>query len=175
VNEYGPVQSFPSGLLSMLGLKNTGLYPDKVGSTYQPTIEVLQWIMEGQAIEIGRSADFAGLPLGNQAWPAGNSINTGSEWWYVLDYSIYGNMVAAATSIVGFHPSWITNYPNGRSLLVGEPSGIVTSTAAGRRAVAKARGFWVPPTSELAVCLLANETATTQPLVGHVRYVPLRA
>lgn len=41
-----PIQTLPSGLLGLLGIKNGGQYPQNIDPTLQPTIDLLDWYLQ---------------------------------------------------------------------------------------------------------------------------------
>lgn len=48
----GPASTFPTGLLGLFGIKNNGRYPQELNQTYQPTLDMVDWLARANALEL---------------------------------------------------------------------------------------------------------------------------
>jgi len=90
----GPVQVIPPGLLGALQLKNAGQLPDLLMGTYQPVIELRDWLMQFNAES--RTYTIAAGFIGDNY----DVIDTvpNDEWWMIHEASATAPSAALATS-----------------------------------------------------------------------------
>jgi len=86
---YGPIQQLPPGLLGFLQLKSQGQNPSLLADSYQPSIEMLDWLLlaSNETLQVGFAAGTIG---GNLASSTVNAVATvpNEEWWYVHRFSV---------------------------------------------------------------------------------------
>lgn len=175
-----PIQVYPPGLLGFLQLKNIGRNPEELPNVLQPTLDLFDWIMKARAEDIvpSRVASAPGIALANgqiglQRFSPNVPVTRSNEWWWVENYTV-GTGTLGATDTSGFALGFLTPTVGASNLyVVGTPSPIVTGTANGRALTAFAGGFFLPPSSELVLRVMANDTATTISYSAFVRFTPL--
>jgi hypothetical protein len=147
----GQVQSFPSGILELLGLKGTGNFPNALSSAYAPTLPMLQML--------GRGTDQH-ITATNAAAAQGAAVTVTvpqNQLWLVTYVSARYLGAVAITDMAGY-------------LMIGtstaSSTGVATSNFGSRAFTA---GFydvvWVPPNPW--VCLSGDViSAVMRRLVG---------
>lgn len=90
-----PIQGFPSGLLSLLGLKNLGKLPDTLLDDVRATFELAPWYVRGLRAPVyggGTTVATGGLQVASYsgAVPAG-------QLWYLHSASVQVQSAANAT------------------------------------------------------------------------------
>lgn len=165
----GPVQLIPPGLLSFFGVKTLGRNPGELVDNYQPSVEMLEWMMSSQA----REANVATLTVaanGFQQYSGQPIVVPAAEWWWLSDYTIQGSCGAADT--MTFAPCAAFPQVTQRLHLLGDYVNLNnndTALASGNRL----RGWFVPPTTILGTHIRAFSGATAA-LQGWLRYTPLQ-
>lgn len=93
-----PVQLNPVGLLNLLQVKNLGKNPDTLIGEYQPTIEMLEWLMSTEIVGAGSTFTLV-APGSTATWFAtvGPIKVPDNEWWYVHSASAVLPMAAGDT------------------------------------------------------------------------------
>jgi hypothetical protein len=99
----GPIQTFPLGLVSLLGLKG-GDFPNALSQQVSPTLDLTAFYLLQQR-EVLALNTVAGAVLGNNN-VLGNSTVPSGEQWYVWNFQVTATL-AAATAIV-MAPSMFT-------------------------------------------------------------------
>lgn len=164
----GPVQLIPPGLLSFFGVKTLGRNPDQLIDNYQPSVEMLDWLMGSQA----REANVATLTVaagGFQGFSAQPIVVPALEWWWLSDYTVQGACGAADT--MTFAPCAAFPQVTNRLHLLGDYVTLGNNDVAlgsGNRL----RGWFVPPTTILGVHIRAFSGVTCA-LQGWLRFTPL--
>jgi hypothetical protein len=168
----GPVQIFPRGLLGLLQLKGLSSFPTTLNMDYQPVIEMIDWFMETNARQEVAQPNSVVATGG-----FGFSVFTPAivvpqtQFWYVVDFNIRANLVAGDT-VTNLRPA--IRYDNvGPSYGIPDPSSIASGSGAASSVWCGARGFWMPPGSELALHLGAITAAANISFAAEVRFVPL--
>ena len=154
----GPIQVMPPGLLNMLQLKSGGTNPDAMRQDVQPVFDLEAWWMRATRLKVAAAYGIAiGAPNAIQGFVAfldGTGLitlgPTAREWWYVHSATAKAVTTLTATSArmrlgtieVG---GPLTGFD---SLVVSDD---VLSIGAAESGVLGARGFWMPPSSSLAL------------------------
>lgn len=181
--DFGPIQVPPPGLLSLLNLKNTGRNPERMHDTYTPTLELRDMLLQFNLLDalktLGGTPPGVNLTNGQVGARSFSPVLLqvpANEIWWVEEYTVRSVLPAAATEVNQFQAAYFTPLLGSLSTYaVGEASPVVTGVAAySRQNVAVARGFWVPPTSEIGMLVNINDTATSIAYTGYCRYNPLR-
>lgn len=168
----GPVQTQPLGLLGLLQIKNSGVYPDTLLGTVAPIIDAGEWIRQTNALDSPQGT-IAVNAAGSStfAFPGGFS-NTipDREWWYfpfatIACSTIAGEAVKFALALRR-QPGGTTN-----AIHVLTPYLTLGATDQGR---VGAQNFWAPPGSQLLVHVATITTAATISFFLEECYTPMR-
>jgi len=103
---WRPIQAQANGLLSLLGLKNRGSNPELLSELVQPTVDLREWYLSSNIVNLGGDLTMDGPPGSSIQWtgwdPGSSTGETGivptGEMWYVWSYSI--NIPQAAGNVV---------------------------------------------------------------------------
>jgi len=114
----GPVQVIPPGFLGLLNLKNQGRIPDVLQGNFQPTLDMLEWLLFANR-EILRSEASIGATASSSFF---HMTSNGPlripehEVWYVWDINVELSIPAGgASSLSGYMaPAVLT--PDGTSI-----------------------------------------------------------
>jgi len=154
MQERGPIQLIPPGLLSLLQLKADGRSVSNLTDTCVPSLEMRDWWLRATA-QLWPSASTLNVAAGTSA--AFSNFTTdvlvpAAQWWYVHDFSVLLNVPAAGTATnvrlvwaatsagtIQFHPLADGMEQRG-SLLTGACN-----------VMAGARDFWLPPGGRLGI------------------------
>jgi hypothetical protein len=178
----------PVGLLDFFGLKNGGQYPQQLGTTLAPTIDLLR-LYESDVEEFISDgiARAAGGAIGDFDFGAVTNfpgIVPQNELWHILEYSIQLAVPANVTMWTFACTAQIqrispTVFGTGRgSMLVGEPVAAPVANAANPANIVRARAatdFWLPANGILGgVTMWLDPVATAVPAFHNVRFVRYR-
>jgi len=155
MEERGPIQLLPPGLLGLLQLKVAGAGVSKLGDTCLPSMDMLEWWLRATAqlwttnSGVTVAAGFVGVftPFSPNAItvPAG-------EWWYVHDYTCEVQ-VPGGESYAGLRLAWASTSSGTIYFGALEDSAASTSTngggASAQRKLLSSGGFWLPPGARL--------------------------
>lgn len=174
-NPSGPLQAIPPGLLSLFQLKNLGRNPGELDGTLVPVVDLLDWYLLGQAIDlfgISRTLDGATDVPGFIGWTTPFAVVVpATEWWWVSWYSI---SVAQPTSNDDCALSPAVLLPSQPQQVQLFDNTAPQQVATYGRVACGVRGFWLPPGSTLGFWL-SNIAATNALQVGaSLHYTPLR-
>lgn len=143
----GPIQAQPPGLLSLLGIKNAGRFPDDFGTVLQPTLDLQEWYFQQQLqdFQFASAAQVAGA-VGFLSVATVNNL----QWLYFDTLTVEANTLTAG-DFTAFAPAWrppstTITYTPGETIFSRSPAPTVAS-----RAIASARAFWVPPSSQVGL------------------------
>jgi len=157
----GPIQVQPAGLLGLLQLKSWGERPNILQGSVLPNLDMEPWWLRGSLEPLVISA----APVNLGPMPAGftliglSTLPT-NEWWFVhwLNVFLQGTTAAAevleASIGVVFQSNALGAIPD---FTVARTQMLPTGTAPVAGSLT-ARGFWVPPGSQL--CLGINVEGT---------------
>lgn len=140
--------------------------------SYQPVIELRDWILQANSVEVLATRTIAGNSVGTASWtvPTGGLIVPQDEYWFVHEYSVFTeDLLAADTAVVA--PAWKNGNATPAQFIRGHWAAAVTGPT--RRAFNPSSSpFFVSPGSEL---LFHHEftTATQIGVNGSLRYTPL--
>ena len=149
----GPIQVIPPGFLGLLNLKNLGRLPDTLQGTVQPTVDLEAWWLRATAQDQPQAAQTAvttGASVVSFATPV---VVPDDETWWVESVMLDTFIPAAAGNLVE-NVAPIIIYNRNAPLQYGFLAPAVSaagSAAATTHNLQGARGFWMPPSSELAV------------------------
>lgn len=173
MNEWGPIQVIPPGLLGLLQLKNFGRSPDMLNSTYQAVIESRDWVLQARAQDSGLFT--RALPTGADFFffDTPTTLTPGNEEaWYVWDYTVRAS-AGAGDTISDLQPMYRMNgSPAAVVHVLGPQSISLAGSAAAPRAIVGAHNFWLQPGAELGF-YGSFVAATTITFAGYLRYTPL--
>lgn len=170
----GPIQSPIFGFLGLLQLKNLGQNPRDLGNMVQPTMEMLQWYLQPQAIALssqGTAAIGSGT-TGQVISSAPNDRVPGREWWYVHNVLATVSGLAAGDTLglaVCSIKDFITGgIPTIHGDVFRQPvSGVTT------RPAAFARDFWLSPGTGLGAWITEADIAGSN-ISLHMRFTITR-
>lgn len=168
----GPIQVLPAGLLGFLQLKSpAGRNPEVLQGDVQPTIDMLQFYLNQQAIHAvqGATTVAAGSGSGNQLFAGPSIIVPLDEWWFVHMFTVQFSPLTAGDIVTGFCPMAYLdpNAPSARFHLLGKP---LYGRPTGGIPVATAFNFWLPPGARLGAYIDTYTLAALEDLVGDVYY-----
>lgn len=148
MEERGPIQLAPPGLLGLLGLKADGRAVPKLGDVCVPSLEMSTWWLRAAATLL-TTANGATVPAGTYrgflGYTPGIAITNG-QWWYVHDYSVSFTAAAANTATNISLAATSVASGNFYSRLGTDK---IDNLAAGTSVLLGAQGFWLPPGSTL--------------------------
>lgn len=161
----GPVGIVPPGMLGLLGLKTLGRNPRDLGSTYDATLEVMDWIAQQNALVATVSAGLTASPFVQAA-----NVPEG-EYWYIhgltLSVETGGDPLQTAYCGIQFDPVLAPR----RVLAKGVP--YVTNGVTPDRFCAYAdQPFFAPPGSSLGYVCSGAVTAATAIFVTRYTILP---
>lgn len=169
--ELGPVNLIPPGLLGVLNLKQMGSNPSTLVQSYQPVIDTLRWLLNGNREGLTDTANL-GAGAGGRLVQFTNITVPQNEWWYVHNASFTAT-VAAGDSLIA--PA-VFYAPSTGTLL---PRAVVASAlftfddAAGQSAFFGAEDFFVPPLSQWTFGGGGTNAAAIA-LAAHISFTRLR-
>jgi hypothetical protein len=174
VEEYGPLQQIPPGLLGMLQLKNEGKSPQTFGSLLQPSLDLLKWYLQARAVDAPYPMSIARTngQTGAAAWTTNPFTVPQQQWIYVHEYTVIAGGLIGTDTVQGMPTAF--DAVLGVLRTFGQPTQPpLTGSAATRVYMANVRDFFLPPGTQLSVSTNVNETATSITWLGYVRYTPL--
>lgn len=139
-----PLQVLPTGLLSFLGLKNSGQYPQTLGSdTLVPTLGLEYWYL-GTNCFYSQAPDIAAA-LGGVVVPTFAAAP--NAYLYVLELSFFSDVLGAG-DVLTCQP--FMNINNSGNIFMLGPSGVPAIT--GDRASCRIEGpVLVPPNATIGL------------------------
>lgn len=155
------IQIVPPGLLGFLGIKNGGENPHVLGNVLLPSMDVRDWYLQGRAeqISVGPWNLVAGAGVGYNNGVTGAVPD--KEFWYVHHASLVASTIAAADRVsFGIAAQNIGGVAAQGTIVYSEPynnSGVARTTVTSP--VAVARGFFLPPGSNLGAWVVENQQA----------------
>ena len=154
-DQYGPVQRLPQGLLGFLQLKNAGRFPDVMIGSYQPTIELAEWLLNTTSDTLTFTT------------PVTNStivLNTPSDaWLYCPGMSLAVDPQPGAA----FVNAALTVLPQALTTEIFIAKELHTVVAASTFVV-RSQAIWLPPSSRVSgrvftnIALAGNMTFSTR-------------
>lgn len=165
----GPVQIFPAGLLGLLQLKTLGRNPTDMVENYQPTWDVLEWLLASQSIEHATIGSIAITATGFQAFSPNNLQVPEGEWWWIHDLSVSVAAVvggdAADVAVLWSNPVGVRR----QHLLIDTIFCPADLSAWGSIRAGALR--WLPPTAQIYLWV---QSFTGNPIVNaYLRYTRL--
>jgi|SRR5687767_3091241 len=176
----------PFGLLSFLGIKNGGEYPQQLISTLQPTLDLWEHYVAANREEytlacanqtgaIGSATNIqittiSPTPPGEIILVAGQLLVPQTELWYVISCSVAWTMPAEAAAYID--ADWIfgrVRFPLGLS---GWTTGIAGNTRGGRRSID--RPVWLTPGTALTPQNLGSNSTAATFVSAHLSVARLR-
>lgn len=170
-----PIQTIPQGLLGLLQLKQTGANPSDLLETVQPTVDLTNWWLQRQEVDIALvQSGFTNPVVINAAGIGvfGLAALTvpGNDTWLVTNLTILASLLATEDLVVSggftFPGSGSAVYELGPALV--EPT---DSTARARQVTWSARGFWLQPGARPQVIVHDIKTAASISVVMGIRGV----
>jgi hypothetical protein len=157
-----PLNRIPSGLLDFFRIKSMGQYPQRLGDTVLPIMDLFRFYADDQATEVFFSGAQIVADTGTTTFSITSTspvdITTGGvllvpngEIWIVLEGSVSWNMTTTGTADFGLVG---LGQPNGLAWLfpmslTGFTQGVVGAARGGRRALD--RPMFMRPGTQLAV------------------------
>ncbi len=153
----GPIQLIPPGLLGLLQIKSpAGQNPNVLNADVQPTLEMLDLYLRTNQ-EVWGSNSGVTVAVSAPATVVQFSPNAivvpAQEWWYVHHYSVSALPGAGGFVIAPRLGMLLNRTGTIRYIVLGPesyiPGGGITSTTGAM--MFSAKGFWMPPGSELGM------------------------
>lgn len=162
---WGPVQTYARGLLSFLGIKNSGRNPSSLGSDLQPVTDLTNWMLQTNVdLFVGASVNVPAATPGLTALTL--SVNS-DEWWFVPYFGVLITTPAAHT--VEIAAGFTTPNANGSGVqLTG-----YAVLAASSQHILIAQNVWVPPGALFAAHVKTGTGAGNVTAVPSVRRASL--
>lgn len=166
MNERGPIQVYPPGLLGLLQLKADGRAVSNLTDTCGPSLEMAPWWLRAKAElyttpatgthAAGGFATFVPFTVGPIQVPNG-------EWWYVHDYSVVFTAPGGSTA----SNIRLAAASTPASAFYGALSDTTIQLAATANLLISSKDFWLPPGARLgyyidAITGVQITTALTQ-------------
>lgn len=164
-----PINRLPLGLLSLLGIKNGGRYPQSLGQQLAPCFELLGWYLQSNSQSLSLNGNVTAVGFNANWWtvPVGQT-------WAVLSTVVNSAAALGAGVTVGFTGAWIRSalqvLPS--PLTQVSPSYTVGAVAVAMSNPAGACVTLVPPGGVIGVyahALVAGPVNTTMT----IQYVPM--
>jgi len=175
MQEYGPLQLIPPGLLGFLQLKNAGKSPSELSSLLQSTMELRDWFFQSTFEQVIQTATITNGSVGFNLYTTPIIVPSGEYWW-VHSYAVHvGGLIA--TDTVSFAPGFrLVQGGANAQYSVGVPQPLITGTAATRQGAAYVNdGWFVAPGTEFGIRVMANETlGAGLTYTGQLRFTRLR-
>lgn len=181
MEEFGPIQEHPRGLLDLLGLKIAGRNPESMLSTLYPGLDLLEWYLNARSVTMVRALDtIAAGTVGIIGATGNNLLVPQAEWWYVHHLGITaisstGNDVKLSPAIIVPGMNHPTSVGTATIILGSGFSGPFAAATAAAPAWLVDRPFWAPPGSEFVVWVQQAVVPAPpfQPTI-RMRFTPLR-
>lgn len=174
------IQVIPPGLLGFLNLKTLGANPFLLGDTYQPTIELRDWLLQADQRDFTQDVALASVAIGFGAslfnlYSPNSIVVPSNEYWWVENYTIQTGNLGAATERCQFQCAMYTPITGTVNIyLMGDPSPDITGAATVRRNATRCGGFFAPSGAALGIAQYIQETAGNITYTGFVRFTRLR-
>lgn len=178
----GPVQIIPPGLLGFLQLKNMGKNPQLIPDSYQPTIEMRDWLFLARYEEVSVTIT-GGISVGYTEFNGGDIgvysgvVPDNEAWWLVGITARTRPMIA--TESCQMEIAW--SQKNGalssqRPISIGPTSPRVVGQAPlnQTRAICSAGQLFLPPGAWLGIYALENVALSAMSISADLRMVRLR-
>lgn len=165
----GPVQIFPAGLLGLLQLKTLGRNPTDMVENYQPSWDVLEWLLASQSIEHSTIGQISITASGFAAFSPNNLQVPEGEWWWLHDVSLFCTAVTGGDAL---NAALLWSNPVGvrrQHLLIDAVDAPVDLSDWGSIRAGALR--WLPPNAQLY--LWVNSFAGNPTATCYVRYTRL--
>lgn len=161
------VNRVPPGLLSLLGIKAGGQNPAILPDTLQPTLELLELYVSGNAVDVDAATS---LVVNNGVWAIGTPAPGPGEIYLVerMSVTIGANLAAGTTYRVV--PTISDAVTAGRVFPVGPEA---SATAGQRLSVGSWGGFVLPSGFRLGLFAAQVTLGTAVQMSVAARYVPL--
>lgn len=143
MEERGPIQIIPPGLLNLLQLKADGRSVSKLGDTCVPSLEMSSWWLRAQA-EIDTAQYQSNIAAGTLAtyanYGAPNQILVpNGQWWYVHEYAAVATPGAGTATNVRLARAFVG--PTTRYSGLGEQAQLIANSSV----LLTAGDFWCAP------------------------------
>lgn len=170
IGESGPVQLIPPGLLGMMQLKNEGRNPRTFIESYQPVIEMRQWMMQQNWNETTDvAAALAAGITGVVTFPA--LISSGQSWLYIHEFSAYSTVGGAGIIRGKCIFQRITGGATPRHFAGMQVEGLSTTATGICNPISS--GFFMPPNMQLGVFVSENTLAGATTFTANLRWTSL--
>lgn len=172
---FGPIQVIPPGLLGFLNLKSHGENPDTMGSEYQPTIELGEWLLQRDYELVGGTAmTLVTANLGSRPFTGGvlSSPVPADEWWYVHEFCVF-SVVIAVGDTVGGAVAWRIGDPGNFGISIHGPHEVFAGAANKVALFRSDQPFFAPAGSQLALYVTQATFAVNLGLAGWARITRL--
>jgi len=167
VEERGPIQVIPPGLLGLLQLKADGRSVSKLGDTCIPSLEMLGFWLRSkmQATFTSSTANpAAAIYQVFQPFTTNPVVVPDGQWWYVHDYAVkfIAGAGATGTSACAASSMGVT------TIDYVALSDSVDINANGK--MVRCQPFWLPPGARLGFYVDTVVGATFQAIMTALRY-----
>jgi len=175
VNERGPIQLSPPGLLNLLQLKADGRSVVNLSDTCLPSLEMSDWWLRAAARDWDQTttdAEGASVPQGFLAYTSNPVTVPNGQWWFVHDYTVKFSFTAGQVG-TNIRLAW-SNIGSGASARYRVlPDGLESrGTLTGAiNVAATAEKFWVPPGARIGFYCDSITGGLAASLIG-LRYTP---
>lgn len=179
MEERGPIQVAPRGLLGLLQLKADGRAVSKLGDTCVPSLEMVGWWLRANAelwaLNSGVTDPAGAYGTFREYSPNGIQVPNG-EWWFVHDYAVQFSLVAA-NQVKNLRLAWAST-PAGtiRFTILADPADMqpVGAIAGAQIWCLVATEFWLPPGARLGyTCESVTGATGLSSNVTQLRYTRL--
>lgn len=173
--EYAPIPLQPPGLLGALQLKNYGKNPPALVGSYQPMLDMREWLLMADVRTAGQTAVGA-VTAGLADFASAGLQIPEREWWYIHDFSAHvGASNLATGDIVTISPAYqVDLQTGGDTIVVGPPFTLeVAATAGDLRVRADRVPFLAPPTALFGAWIHQALVAANRNLAVRLRYTRL--
>lgn len=169
----GTIQVIPQGLLGFFQLKNGGRNPGTLTEVLSGTLDLRDWYFNSQReVWSTYTVSVASGITGFQSFTTpGALVVPDNEFWYVHNYTIFSNQLAAGDSFTGFAPAYRDVPGSATTFIVGDfqnASGVNT-----RPTAFAAQGFWLTPGQELGFWLQINTLALAKTVTSQLQITRL--
>lgn len=171
----GPIQVIPPGLLGFLNLKSQGQNPSMLGDTYEPVVQMFEWLLMANWTSI----QFAGLitagTTGFYTATPTPTIVPDREWWYVHDSTAsIGPLGVGETAQASIAIRISQNAPLSNHILTfGNGQYGNGGTAGTTLALPQAHGFWANPGALVGIDVSIADVTVNKAFNQTVRYTRL--
>jgi len=181
----GPIQVGPPGLLGFLQLKNQGRNPRELVDSFQPTLDLWRHYLDAYA-EFDNIAWTFTLTAGGEyhqfSVPTSGGVSLGpdnSEYWWVRGITVNSALLPRATDRIQMQIGVRGALASAGIVMVGDKNAdeqqaaVVAPAPTNWMYTCHARGFLVPPASQIGVFVNANLPVTNCQLDARISYTRL--